>query len=89
MIKIHQKFYEEYDEKMKYRCEGEEILIPNLKKIIPSVRRTVLHSVNIVFSGVIATNMTPSSNRYYRLAESLGAIVTNDIIVNGSRKTTH
>ncbi|XP_075677102.1 RNA polymerase II subunit A C-terminal domain phosphatase Fcp1 [Dermatophagoides pteronyssinus] len=89
LIKIHQKFYEEYDEKMKYRCEGEEILIPNLKKIIPSVRRTVLHSVNIVFSGVIATNMTPSSNRYYRLAESLGAIVTNDIIVNGSPKTTH
>ena len=89
LIKIHQKFYGEYDEKIKYRCEGEEILIPDLKKIIPSVRRTVLHSVNIVFSGVIATNMSPSLNRYYRLAESLGAIVTNDIIANGSPKTTH
>lgn len=89
LIRIHRKYYEEYADKMKYRCEGEEILIPDLKKIIPNVRQTVLHSINIVFSGVIATNIAPEFNRYFQLAKSLGAIITKDIIVDGSPRTTH
>ncbi|KAI7697790.1 hypothetical protein SSS_10017 [Sarcoptes scabiei] len=89
LIRIHRKYYEEYADKMKYRCEGEEIMIPDLKKIIPNVRQTVLHSINIVFSGVIATNIAPEFNRYFQLAKSLGAIITKDIIVDGSPRTTH
>ncbi|KAI2796827.1 RNA polymerase II [Blomia tropicalis] len=89
LIRIHTEYYREYDEKKRYQCEGEEILIPDLKRIIPQVRKLVLHGVNIVFSGVIATNSTPDSNKYYRLAKSLGAMITNDVIVYGSPRTTH
>lgn len=89
LIRIHKEYYDQYDRKLKYKSDEEEILIPNLKIIIPQVRRRVLHGVNIVFSGVIATNIPPKMNRFYRLSESLGAIITNDVIMNGSPKTTH
>lgn len=89
LIKIHKEFYDQYDNKLKYKSDEEEIMIPNLKYIIPRVRKLVLRGVNIVFSGVIATNIPSKSNRFFRLSESFGAIITNDIITNGSPKTTH
>lgn len=89
LIRIHNEFYSQYDEKLRYQTPGEEILIPDLKEVIPHVRKLVLHGVNIVFSGVIATNAQLEASRFYRLSQSLGAIVTNDVIVTGSPKTTH
>lgn len=89
LIRIHKEYFREYNEKRKYRSEGEEIVIPDLKQVIPRVRRRILQGVNLVFSSVIATNAPPKSNRFYRLAELLGAIITDDVIVNGSPKTTH
>lgn len=89
LIRIHKEFYSQYDEKRRYQTQGEEILIPYLKDVIPQVRKLVLHGVNIVFSGVIATNAQVEASRFYRLSQSLGAIVTNDVIVTGSPKTTH
>lgn len=89
LIKIHKNYYKEYDDKIKYKSDEEEILLPDLKQIIPRVRKLILRGVNIVFSGVIATNAPPESSPYYRLAELCGATVTNDVVVNGSPKTTH
>src|SRR5699024_9113879 len=43
LIRIHREFYSEYEEKRRYQSEGEEILIPDLKEVIPRVRKLVLH----------------------------------------------
>ena len=89
LTRIHSEYYKEYDEKMKYKSDGEEIKIPDLKLVISRVRKSVLRGVNIVFSGVIPTNMAPEKNKLYNMAKSLGANVTNELVVNGSPKTTH
>lgn len=89
LVRIHNEFYSQYEAKKRYQTQGEEILLPDLKDVIPRVRKLVLHGVNIVFSGVIPTNTQVEANRFYRLSQSLGAIVTNDVIVTGSPKTTH
>jgi len=86
---IHSEYYKEYDEKMKYKSEEEEIKIPDLKEIVPRVRKCVLRGVNIVFSGVIPTNMPPEKHKLYNIAKNFGATVTTEIVVEGSPKTTH
>ena len=87
--KIHAEFYKEFDEKMKYKSDGEEIRLPNLKEIIPRVRKCVLRGVNIVFSGVIPTNIPPEKNKLFNIAKAFGANITSDLVLEGSPKTTH
>ncbi|CAG2162172.1 unnamed protein product [Oppiella nova] len=89
LTRIHSEYYKEYDEKMKYKSDSEEIKIPNLKEIIPNVRKRVLNGVNIVFSGVIPTNMTPEKHKLYAIGKSFGATMSTDVVVDGSPKTTH
>ncbi|XP_015782748.1 RNA polymerase II subunit A C-terminal domain phosphatase [Tetranychus urticae] len=89
--RIHKTYFHNYKDLKKYVSEEEEINIPDLKKIIPLVRKKTLQGVNIVFSGLIPTNMPPEKSKLYSMAISLGANVTKDIILNGSplEKTTH
>jgi len=91
LIKIHQEYYRLYDETIKYSCEGEHVKLPDLKEIIPSFRKSVLRGVNLVFSGVVPTNMQLERSKLYLMAKSLGANVTKDIVLDGSplEKTTH
>lgn len=89
LTRIHSEYYREYDEKMKYKSDCEEIKIPDLKEVIPRVRKSVLRGVNIVFSGVIPTNIPPEKNKLYNMGKSLGANITHDLVINGSPKTTH
>lgn len=79
--KIHQKFYQEFDEKQRYRDEGEVIKVPDLKDIIPKIKKQVLHGCTIVFSGVIPTGVPTASSRIHRLATSLGAKVSDSVTV--------
>ena len=78
--KIHKKFYQEYDEKQKYRHESEPIKVPDLKEIIPKIRKQVLHGCTIVFSGVIPNGVPTTSSRIHRLATSLGAKVSDSVV---------
>jgi len=91
LIMIHQKYYKLYDEIIKFSSEGEHVKLPDLKEIIPSLRKSVLRGVNLVFSGVVPTNMQLERSKFYLMAKSLGANVTKDIILDGSplEKTTH
>lgn len=87
--RIHEEFYREYDEKMKYKSDDEEIRLPDLKEVIPNVKKNVLNGVNIVFSGVIPTNMPTERHPLLLTAKTFGAQVTNDVILTGSPLTTH
>ncbi|CAG2106097.1 unnamed protein product [Medioppia subpectinata] len=89
LTRIHSEYYKEYDEKMKYKSESEEIKIPNLKEIIPNVRKKILNGINIVFSGVMPTNMPPEKHKLYAIAKSFGATISTDVVTDGSPKTTH
>lgn len=89
--KIHRKFYKEYDEILKYSAEGEHIKIPDLKNLVPSIRREVLKGVNIVFTGLIPTKLEPEQSKLWIVAKQLGANVSKDVVKEGSplEKTTH
>ena len=87
--KVHTAFYELYDQ-MK---TTDKQTVPNVKKIIPYVRRKVLKGTNIVFSGVFPMNTPPEKSRAYVIAQALGANVQTQFIAreedNQIRATTH
>jgi len=67
--------------------------IPDLKEIIPETRKHVLKGVNIVFSGVVPTNVQLEKSRPYLLARALGANVCKEVIFESEgsplERTTH
>ncbi|KAH8269585.1 hypothetical protein KR018_009568 [Drosophila ironensis] len=67
---IHKRFYAIYDETME---------IPDLKIIVPKIRCEVLRGQNLVFSGLVPTQMKMEQSRAYFIAKSLGAEVQPNI----------
>lgn len=76
LTNIHKRFYSIYDETKD---------IPDLKIIVPKIRSEVLRDCNLVFSGLVPTNMKLQQSRAYFIAKSLGAEVSQNILEN----TTH
>lgn len=70
LTSIHQRFYSIYDESKE---------IPDLKIIVPKIRSEVLRNCNLVFSGLVPTNMNLQQSRPYLIAKSLGANVFQSI----------
>lgn len=70
LTSIHYRFYSIYDESQE---------IPDLKIIVPKIRSEVLRGCNLVFSGLVPTNMKIQQSRAYFIAKSLGANVTPSI----------
>lgn len=68
---IHRSFYELYDE-----SPGD---MPDLKNVIPYVRRKVLAGTYLVFSGLVPTHVPLERSRAYQVAVQLGAVVTPDL----------
>lgn len=73
---IHKRFYAIYDETTE---------IPDLKIIVPKIRCEVLRGQNLVFSGLVPTQMKLEQSRAYFIAKSLGAEVRSNI----SKDITH
>ncbi|XP_075165552.1 RNA polymerase II subunit A C-terminal domain phosphatase Fcp1 [Haematobia irritans] len=73
---IHERFYSIYNETKE---------IPDLKIIVPKIRSEVLRNCNLVFSGLVPTNMKLQQSRAYFIAKSLGAEVSQNI----NPDTTH
>ncbi|XP_030557265.1 RNA polymerase II subunit A C-terminal domain phosphatase [Drosophila novamexicana] len=67
---IHKRFYAIYDETTE---------IPDLKIIVPKIRCEVLRGQNLVFSGLVPTQMKLEQSRAYFIAKSLGAEVQSNI----------
>lgn len=75
---IHKAFYDNYDKMKSGR-------VPDLKKVIPEVRKNVLNDTKLVFSGLVPTHIKLEQSKAYQVARSLGAIVTQDLKID----TTH
>ncbi|KAH8346336.1 hypothetical protein KR084_005451 [Drosophila pseudotakahashii] len=73
---IHKRFYAIYDETTE---------IPDLKIIVPKIRCEVLRGKNLVFSGLVPTQMKLEQSRAYFIAKSLGA----DVQPNIGKEITH
>lgn len=73
---IHKRFYAIYDETTE---------IPDLKIIVPKIRCEVLRGQNLVFSGLVPTQMKMEQSRAYFIAKSLGA----DVQPNIGKEITH
>ncbi|KAH9488064.1 RNA polymerase II [Bulinus truncatus] len=91
LTRIHKAYYDMYEQSR----SQEEAELPDLKNIIPYVRKKVLKGANIVFSGMFPLNMPAEQSRAYIIAKALGANVQNEIVPkkvnNGSNgeATTH
>ena len=77
---IHHAYYELYDDNRE-----ETKAVPDMKIVLPYVRRKVLEEVYIVFSGVVPTNTPLEKSKPYLVAKSLGAIIMDRV----SENTTH
>jgi RNA polymerase II subunit A-like phosphatase len=74
---VHKAFYDLHDE-----LNGD---VPDLKSVIPYVRRKVLSGTSLVFSGLVPTHTPLEKSRAYLVARSMGAQVTQGL----TAETTH
>ena len=90
---IHSAFFSFYDQmKGKDIQELSNKEKPSLKDIIPYIKKKVLKGCNIVFSGVIPTNMVAEKSRAYIVAKAYGANIQQNVIpkkVDSAKATTH
>jgi len=78
---IHANYYKVYDELKQQNSSR----VPDLKQVIPNVKRKALRGTNIVFSGVVPTHVKLERSKPYLVARSLGARVSERV----SKETTH
>lgn len=67
-------------------------LNPDVRVIVPELKRQTLKGCNLVFTGVIPTNIPLEKSKAYKTAINLGARVDKDIVGKSSKKelaTTH
>ena len=78
---VHKAYYDLYDQSKSDRA----VPAPDLKTVIPYVKRKVLAGVVLVFSGVIPTQVAVERSKPFLLARSLGAVVRGAV----DQETTH
>ncbi|KAK4292311.1 hypothetical protein Pmani_034908 [Petrolisthes manimaculis] len=92
--KIHGIFFKEYDimqkEKLVKDSNGnkkelatEDEPLPDLKGIVPRIRKDVLKGINLVFSGVVPQQMKLRESKAYFIATNFGARVTDKMRPRG------
>ncbi|XP_059160742.1 RNA polymerase II subunit A C-terminal domain phosphatase-like [Physella acuta] len=84
LTRVHKAYYELYEQS---QGKGSDEL-PDLKNIIPYVRKKVLKGANIVFSGMFPLNMPAEQSRAFIVAKALGANVQMDIVPKSSKNGT-
>ncbi|XP_065913810.1 RNA polymerase II subunit A C-terminal domain phosphatase-like isoform X2 [Dysidea avara] len=97
LSKIHDIFYTEYDTtantgQQPVAGTSSHVHTPDLKEIIPSMRQSVLKDCNILFTGVIPTNMPPERCPEWNTARAFGATIHSTLVGNVDTKyqpTTH
>ncbi|CAF0786987.1 unnamed protein product [Didymodactylos carnosus] len=93
--RIHEAFYNAYDIWLQTKQRDS---MPDLKQIVPDIRRQVLSDASICFSGIMHVDHPLEKHRAYIIAKALGANVTKDLALDDgcgdddtetSMKTTH
>ena len=102
--RIHSYFYRTLDavKSQGGTCRGDpkitkfcsvNTLNPDVRVIVPETRRMTLKGCNIVFTGVVPTNIPLEKSKPWRTAIGLGARVTHNIVpkspTDGGLGTTH
>ena len=86
LTRIHNTFYREYDETNKQQQQQHQqqhqrnIETPDLKEIIPRIRKSVFGNCNIVFSGVIPLETPIERSREWSTARAFGGNIHTDIV---------
>ena len=93
LSKIHNMFYTDYDKTMNTDQQtvatSSHIHTPDLKEIIPRMRQSVLKECNILFTGVIPTNVPPERCPEWNTARAFGATIQSTLVGNVDQPTTH
>lgn len=94
LIRIHTVFYGMLDKSRQAGADSNtasDSEPPDLRLVVPYVRKKVLRGVRLVFSGVVPTNTDLNTSRAFHVATALGATVQERIVRRGSRDsiTTH
>ncbi|XP_066479979.1 RNA polymerase II subunit A C-terminal domain phosphatase [Tiliqua scincoides] len=89
LVRVHTDYYSKYDKFA--RKEIDEI--PDIRKIVPELKRKVLSDVTILFSGLYPTNFPIEKTREHYHATALGAKITKNLVLNDDEddqnKPTH
>lgn len=85
--RVHQEFYTLYDQWNQDKTRS----MPDLKQILPDIRRQVLANVSICFSHLMPQGYPLEKHRATIIARAMGATVTQDLQVDdtGDCLTTH
>ncbi|UJR36884.1 hypothetical protein I4U23_029597 [Adineta vaga] len=85
--RIHTTFYTSYDQWTHDKTRD----MPDLKQILPDIRRQVLKDVSVCFSHLMPQGYPLEKHRATILGRALGATVTQDLQINdnGNCLTTH
>lgn len=74
---VHRLFYERLEQHEQQKggagSSSEKGSPPDVKDLIPEMKKQVLKGVRIVFTGLIPQQQAPASSMYWQLAESFGA----------------
>ncbi|KAF7245209.1 RNA polymerase II subunit A C-terminal domain phosphatase [Varanus komodoensis] len=87
LVRVHTDYYTKYDKYV--RKETDEI--PDIRKIVPELKRKVLSDVTILFSGLYPTNFPIEKTREHYHATTLGAKIAKNLVLNEDdpNKPTH
>lgn len=80
---LHKEYFKEFDQKSEFYGNNAEV--PDMKRIIPTYRSKILAGKKLVFSGLVPTPVPLTESRAYKVAQLLGAEVTE----NFEPDTTH
>ncbi|CAF1626062.1 unnamed protein product, partial [Didymodactylos carnosus] len=85
---IHEVFYNTYDIWLQTEQHNS---MPDLKQIVPDIRRQILSDVSMCFSGIMHVDQSLEKYRAYIIAKALGANVTKDLVLkdNGGHMKTN
>ena len=80
--RLHSQFYTACDEMNKDVDVStlSDFPTPDLKYLIPEMRKSVLKGAKILFTGVIPTNMPPERSREWNTAKAFGATVHKSLV---------
>jgi hypothetical protein len=85
--RIHTDFYTSYDQWTQDKTRD----MPDLKQVLPDIRRQVLKNVSVCFSHLMPQGYPLEKHRATIIARAMGAMVTQDLQIddNGNCLTTH
>lgn len=86
--RLHSYFYELY---IPLNCKTTNTAVtanlPDLKEIVPAIRKKVLADTHLVFSGIVPQNINLKESKAFHIATSLGATVSERIVPRSKKDT--